>query len=92
MIEETIGNFQSPIKQNPTNLEYHIPIYLESLKNWLGARTEKQVRSFVYYLDGAFQRADQLDLMKREDFRRWYQEYTQERARAINLFPNLQTF
>lgn len=86
----TLGNFCLPEKQSKASLEHNIPLYLDSLTNWLYHKKPNQIESFVYYLEGAFDRAYNLGLMLQEHFIKWEKEYytLRKKAREHIQIPN----
>lgn len=83
--------WNEPQRMNEKGLKHHIPRYIASLKGWID-ESPKQANSFVYYLDTAFNRADELGIIAQEDIRNLFQEYSLIKPKAEKYINKYQRF
>ena len=84
---EPLGNFTKPETFNERSLKHYIPIYLTSFKSWADNASKKdapdrsstEARTFDWYLDRAFARAEELGLLGKIEFLNWQSQYTRDR-------------
>ena len=84
---EPLGDFTKPHTQDERSLRHYIPIYLASFRCWADNttrndspdRSSTEARTFDWYLDRAFARAEELDLLGKTEFLDWQSQYTRDR-------------